>query len=92
MKDFNKLGLDRSGHPELFRKEAVLKLFGKYPGAHPHWSAILQKLYSTTNVFPEFFDNSQIKFVNYLWGAASALAKMGLREIFQCNTAEYSQN
>ena len=36
MKDFNKLGLDRSRHPELFRKEAVLKLFGKYPGAHPH--------------------------------------------------------
>ena len=37
----NKLGFDRSGRPELFRIEAVLKIFGKYPGALLHWSANL---------------------------------------------------
>ena len=44
------------------------------------------------NIFLECFDNSQMNFVDYLWGAAFALVKMGLREILQCNNAEYSQN
>ena len=89
VKDLNKLGLDRSHHPELFKKEAVLKIFEKYPGAHPHRSSNLQKLYSTANIFLECFDDS-------LWiiyrGTAHALFKMSLREIFQCNIAKYSQN
>lgn len=89
VKDLNKLGLDRSHHPELFRKEAVLKIFEKYPGAHPHRSSNLQKLYSTANIFLECFDDS-------LWiiyrGTAHTLFKMSLREIFQCNIGKYSQN
>ena len=44
MKAFNKMCLDRSGHIEFLREKAVLKVFMKVPGVHPHWSSTSIKL------------------------------------------------
>lgn len=74
------------------REEAVLKIFGNYRGLHLHGSAKLQKLYSTTGIYLECFDNSQTNFVNHLQETASALVERSWRGIVQCNSAEVPSN